>query len=172
MYAFNKIQILRAMKIIDKLKKEHEIDLEKGKRGEKVEDVLIARYRGYALNAVEFAYHFYEIKLDFSEESIEYVEEILNKLSVTIEEVNPTEEQKKDITRFFAGYIGEVIRNKWGGNYIKEDEGPIKNNGVSLKVNSHYYYLLTKVYKRLTQGEKDNLLLYYQKIKQDIETNQ
>jgi hypothetical protein len=156
------------MGIYENLKKEHESDSTKLDKGELITDTLLAQYRQYALQAVDFAKKQYNINLDFSENSIEIVEEILNKLSLSIPKSKPTADEIENMSKVFAGYIGEVIRNNWGGKYVRERESPITNNGVSFKINSSFYYIVSKVYRRLTNNEGDDIGFFFQTIKNDI----
>ena len=82
----------------------------------------------YALDAVDFGKKF-DKDLDFSRESIERVEQICTILYNAIPKNfftklirrNPTDEQKLQISKLFGGYIGEVMRKNFGGNWSIEN---------------------------------------------------
>ncbi|EKQ56187.1 MULTISPECIES: hypothetical protein [unclassified Clostridium] len=123
---------------------------------------------GYALDAADTAERNFKIKLDFSEDSIKDVEKILDRLNKTIEIDNPSEDLVLKFAKVFSGYIGQVIKINWGGEWKDESNFAIKN-GPALKVKDQDLFLLSKVYRRITSGPEDNVWHFYQIIKNDIE---
>ena len=65
----------------------------------------------------------------------------------------------RGMAAIFESYIGEVIRNKFGGNW-RED----KNKVWILEIKGNKLFPLQKTFKRVTNGEADNLFHYYRVI--------
>ena len=155
------------MNVYDKLVSEYNLSKEKLDKGEEI-DKLELMFKGYALDAADTADRNFKIKLDFSEDSIETVEKILDMLSKTMELDNPSKDLILNFAKQFSGYIGQVIKINWGGEWKDENEFTIKN-GPALKVKGQDLFLLSKVYRRITNGPEDNVWHFYQIIKKDIE---
>lgn len=153
--------------IFERLNKEHEADKLLLQQNKNIEDSLLAQYRLHALNAVHYAKENFKVHLDFTDNSIQLLEKIMENLSLSLKKNNPNEEQIETVTRLFAGYFGEVLRNKWGGKYIRENENPLKENGVSIKINDKYYFIVSKIYRRITNGKEDNVCFYFDVINKD-----
>lgn len=64
------------------------------------------------------------------------------------------------MSKIWGGYIGEVIRRKWGGNWSTENEA--YPGELTLKIFDNNIFPPSKVYKRLTNGSGDNIWFYYQ----------
>ena len=130
----------------------------------------------YALDAVDFGKKFNE-DLDFSRESIERVERICTILFNAIPtnfftkliRRKPSEQQILQISKVFGGYIGEVMRKNFGGDWN------IKNlfnqgNTVLLTIGDTELSPVAKVYKRLTNGPEDNVWHYYQWLEKELKS--
>lgn len=124
-------------------------------------------FRGYALDAVDYLRQLSiamdpakPIVLDFSEASIQTVEEFLDQLNKALEKEKPDEERIVLLAKSFAGYIGEVIREKWGGKWV--DNPPLDNGPAFTVDDDEYLYLLSKVYRRIKNGSEDNVWFFYQ----------
>ena len=122
---------------------------------------------GYALDAVDTGKHNFKINLDFSEDSIKNVELILDKLNKSLYKA-PSKEIIMSFAKQFAGYIGQIIINKWGGEWIDESNYEIEN-GPGLKVKDQHLFLLSKVYRRITRGSEENVYHFYETIKKDFD---
>ena len=155
------------MEIYSELLKQYEQEKLKMVNGEEV-NKLELMFIGYALDAVDTAKRNFKIDLDFSESSIEKVEKILDILHKTLEQSKPSQDVILTFSKQFAGYIGQVMKIRWGGIWKDESSYEIKN-GPALYVKNHDLFLLSKVYRRITNGSEDNVYHFYQVIKKDIE---
>ncbi len=131
---------------------------------------------GYARVAVDFARQHLQVSLDFSEESLRQVEEILGGLHNTLPKGvlgrilkrGPTPNQIQQMATMWGGYVGEVIRRRWGGQWSTESQ--IQSGAViTLHIGTMEISPPHKVYKRLTNGPEDNIWHYYQVLKVQME---
>jgi hypothetical protein len=124
-------------------------------------------FKGYTLDAVDFTKQNFKKKLDFSEDSIQDVEECLAVLNKTRGQYNPCNEQLLVTAKMHAGYIGQVIKLKWGGEWRDDNEYSI-DNGPALRVKEQHLFLVSKVYRRITDGTEDNIWQFYQIVTKDL----
>jgi hypothetical protein len=133
-----------------------------------VNDMMLA----YALDAVDHAKQVMGVDLDFTLESIEKVESILDamfraKPKSLLAKLVKRAPSLKDIDLFakaYGGYIGEVLRRQGGGEwYLDEDIVP-GQTVIGLRKGSVRIWPAAKVGKRLTNGPEDNVWHYYQVI--------
>ena len=111
--------------------------------------------------AVEYANEFNK-KLDYSENSIADLEEILDWYSNDLAISKPTENQIWSMAIIFGSYLGEtLLRNglsQKGFVWGKEDSSNvpllIKDDGTYLTPND-------KIYKRLVNGSEDSVVYFY-----------
>jgi len=155
------------MSIYEQLEKEYALKKELMNKGETV-DKLDLMFKGYALDAVDTAKRNFKIELDFSEDSIEKVEKILDVLNKTMKRDNPPKDLVLSFAKQFSGYMGQVMLIKWSGEWKDENEYSIKN-GPGLRVKGQDLFLLSKVYRRITNGADDNVWHFYQVIKSEID---
>lgn len=77
----------------------------------------------YASDAVDYCQQAFGLPLDFSEESIKSIEEVLTRLHASLPrgfqsrlfKRGPSPEQIDTICKMLGGYVGEVMRRHWGG---------------------------------------------------------
>ena len=122
----------------------------------------------YAEDAVEYAKQLKK-SLDYSEESIRQVEDICTMLYNAIPKSSlgklfkksPSEETIIQMSKMLGGYIGEVMKKHYGGNWGVED---FMNQGNTILINigELKIFPVGKVYKRLKNGAEDNVYHYYQ----------
>jgi hypothetical protein len=128
----------------------------------------------YAEDAVEIARNQFGIDLDYSEASVQRIEGILETLyrqrpSGVIARLfrrGPSEEILHQHCNGWGGYIGEVMRRHWNGEWRDHSEiapGFI----VTLRVGEADIYPPAKVRKRLTNGSEDDVWFYYQVLRQE-----
>jgi hypothetical protein len=123
----------------------------------------------YAQDAVESGKKFNK-QLDFSERSIQQVEDICSQLYNDIPKGflnkmfkrSPSEDELIRMSNMFGGYIGQVLINNLGGSWAAE------NNTIILKIGELKMFPTIKVYKRLKNGPEDNIYHYYQLISREI----
>ena len=111
------------------------------------------------------------ISLDYSEESLKTLDEILEKyhqgLPKGIKKLffrGPSEEDIVHMSKVWGGYLGEVIRKNNGGEWGMSESFP---NAISLTINDTEIFPPAKVNKRITNGKEDGIYFYYQAIKED-----
>ncbi|MBI9073873.1 MAG: hypothetical protein JEZ02_00585 [Desulfatibacillum sp.] len=81
--------------------------------------------KGYADMAVQFAQNFYETELDYSEESLQKVDEVIAayRSGQIFDPKDLTEEQEQDLwifSKMIGGYVGEVIIRHLGGTWLTQ----------------------------------------------------
>lgn len=110
----------------------------------------------YANEAVRTAWRDHRLSLDFSDASIEILEQILNGQAAVDLDFQ---------TRLWGGYFGEVIRRRFAGEW-ELTLPPAGGTAVvpTVIVNSAQLYPLMKVYRRLTMGQAEALPAFYQMI--------
>ena len=112
--------------------------------------------------AIEYAQNF-DKKLDFSENSIVDLEEILDWYSKDIAVSKPTENQIWSMSIIFGSYLGETLLKNgliekgfaWGKEASSNIPLLIKDDGCYITPND-------KVYKRLVNGSVDSVISFYQ----------
>ncbi len=116
----------------------------------------------YAANAISFAKDVFKIKLDWSDESIEDIERILDAMHQDAQRNSPTEDQIMGFAKGLGSYIGEVFRRnhgaKWGLVHFGEDTFP----GLQADNSSGLFWPWGKARNRIVNGEEDNVLQYYE----------
>jgi hypothetical protein len=116
---------------------------------------------GYACAAVDHARTEFSLRLDFSAESADILDEIL---------VQTGEMPDADVefeVRLWGSYLGEVLRRRYAGSWEMTDypgempEGQKKGNSPvvvpTVEVRGSRLFPLIKVYRRLTLGDEDDL---------------
>lgn len=129
--------------------------------------------QAYAEDAVDLAQERFGIHLDYSEESIAHVEEILNQFHKRIPQGffkkllkrGPPPEVVEQVAKMFGGYLGEVMRRHFGGEWML-DSGIDSEPTITLAFpNESKVFPPGKVYKRLMNGEADGVPFYYHMVK-------
>lgn len=122
----------------------------------------------YAANAVNFAHSNFGISLDFTVESIEQVEALANRLFHTRPKgfiakffrKEPSDNDVQNVCKMLGSYIGEVYRRNKGGEWQINHE----HQAIGLLDGETWIFPLAKVLKRITNGKKDDLNLYFAEI--------
>jgi hypothetical protein len=110
---------------------------------------------GYARAAAELAAREFSQKLDFTSESIDGLDEIL---------VLVSESPELDVdfeVRLWGSYLGEVLRRRYAGAWemTQYPGGVAAVPAVDLR--GSRLFPLMKVYRRLTEGEEEDLRAFY-----------
>jgi len=113
---------------------------------------LGAMMQAYAETAVRVAKEEFKQKLDFSEESIEVLEEIL----AMVAEKEPGTDMEYDV-RIWGGYFGEVLRRRYAGEWEMTQYPGGVASVPALDVRGSRLFPLMKVYRRLTMGESEEI---------------
>ncbi len=133
-----------------------EIFLEKAIKMERLNRI----FKEASLRAVVFSRKSLGVNLDFSEESLKDLDNILDVFSrnKNIEDIN--KEKLIDVVMRFGGYLGEVISKNISGNWNETEE-----KEIFLRVNNKIVYPLNIVYKRIKIGERASIESWYNKFK-------
>lgn len=116
---------------------------------------LSAMMEGYARAAVELAQREYQRKLDYSPDSVNTLDEILVLLS-EIPDIDLDFE-----SRLWGSYLGELLRRRYAGSW-EMTQYPGGNLAVpAVDVRGSRLFPLMKVYRRLTNGEEEDLPSFY-----------
>lgn len=140
-----------------------------------VNDMMAA----YSLDAVDFARSQFDVELDFSEASVELIEEILEELYATMPKgiigktlsKKPSPEQIDRMAKMLGGYVGEVMRRSWGGHWKLETEAFPRETVITLELAKggdvwpHF-----KAGKRLVNGPEDNVWHYFLYLKDEADS--
>lgn len=120
----------------------------------------------YALDAVDFAREHFHYDLDYSVESVDRVEQILarfhDELPTGLGKAlrrGPSDEQIEQQAKVWGGYLGEVIRRRWGGTWTIPDDGPMAN-ALCLAIGDTFISPPGRAYKRIVNGPEDNVTDY------------
>jgi hypothetical protein len=128
----------------------------------------------YAVDAVDFAREHFHYELDYSVESIERVEQILARFHEELPtglgkalRRGPSDEQIEQQAKVWGGYLGEVIRRRWGGTWTIPADGPMAN-ALCLDIDGTLISPPGKAYKRIIDGPEDNVSYYVAVLAQDL----
>lgn len=116
---------------------------------------LGAMMEGYAHAAADLARNEFGQKLDFTSDSIDGLDEIL---------VRVGESPELDVefeVRLWGSYLGEVLRRRYAGTWemTQYPGGIAAVPAVDLR--GSRLFPLMKVYRRLTEGEEEDLRAFY-----------
>lgn len=131
--------------------------------------------QAYAEDAVDLAHEQFETDLDYSEASVQKVEMILATLHNSLPKGwlsrllrrGPSDENVRQMARIWGGYVGEVMRRQWGGEWVTETEAQ-PGIVLTLRIGSTDLFPPAKVYKQLINGPADSVWFYYQVLKKDM----
>jgi hypothetical protein len=130
--------------------------------------------RDFAQGAVDIARQF-EITLDYSEDSLQQVESILGQLHNDLRHgppgnpsPAPPADQMEMMCKLWGGYFGEVVRRRWGGEWTIETYPGGNFATLTLTLPAGKIFPSIKVYRRLTEGEGDNVWKFYQSMRSKL----
>lgn len=134
---------------------------------------------GYAGDAVRQASAF-GVTLDYSEESLQVLEQILSRFHDELLSLSPASSSSDDpseqgidtSSRVWGGYFGETIRRLWGGDWGVETYPGTTAPVVSVDVGGAKIFPVMKVYRRLTQGDGENVWQFYRMIREKVSGQQ
>ena len=116
---------------------------------------LGAMMEGYAEAAVETAKKEHQHSLDYSAESINALDEIIVLLSESVDIDLDFE------SRLWGSYLGEVIRSRYAGMWEMTQYPGGQVAVPAVEVRGSRLFPLMKVYRRLTNGEEEDLRTFY-----------
>ena len=111
--------------------------------------------------AIEYANEFNKT-LDYSENSIVDLEEILDWYSKDVSVSKPTENQIWSMAIIFGSYLGEtLLKNGLSEKGFVWGKEPSSNIPLLIRNDSAYLTPNDKVYKRLVNGSEDSVVSFY-----------
>jgi hypothetical protein len=115
--------------------------------------------------AVAEAERGYGFTLDYSEESLAYLDPILAQVALS-----KTLDVERE-TKLWGAYFGETVRTIYGGDWEFTQYPQSKVNAAvpTLVVRGSQLYPLMKVYRRLTLGEGERMDAFYAMVRQRLE---
>jgi hypothetical protein len=131
---------------------------------------LAAMMESYAEQAVDAARKL-DVHLDYSEESLEQVEAILERLRPAgaapgAAATAPPGAETEDLCKVWGGYLGEVVRRRWGGEWVLETYPGGGVLTVALSVPGGTVFPSMKIYRRLSQGPAENVWSFYRMMRE------
>ena len=131
----------------------------------KLAGIIVAQSQA-AIKSAKLAF---DESLDFSSDSLDQVERIMNKLHQRATEPGSdrlTEEQVTELATLWGIYVGEVIRRYYGGQWSLSDGVP------DLTLGGKQAAPIAKVRKRITVGPMENLKYYFTSIMKVLSSQQ
>ncbi len=134
--------------------------LGKKRKDEIVYQDLASMMAAYAEQAVYLAEKEYLRRLDYSEESIEALEEIASQVA---QKVTSGEEEQQQV-RLWGAYFGELLRKRYAGEWTITDYPGGATAVPALELRGSRLFPLMKVYRRLSMGKEENLVTFYRMV--------
>lgn len=110
--------------------------------------------------AISHAKEYHSVDLDYSPDTVRKVEEILAALLQGSTKLS--DDEINNAATMYGGYIGEVMRRKWGGKWYWECNIAPGARVLALQIGYNKLFPVNKVQKRLIQGSGDDVWFYYQ----------
>lgn len=119
--------------------------------------------RGHAADAIASVHVF--IELDFSVDSLRVTEQLLELGRNGIEQ---SDTALRTLATIWGAYVGEVLRRRWGGEWLFPEEGPFRNKVCLVihdmkdpsAVREITLFPIDRVYKQLANGIEDGIWSY------------
>ena len=130
-----------------------------------------AQLQQIAEYAVRVAAEKFGQSLDYTENSIDRFDDLLQQAyeqySSQVGGKNISEAAIQKTARVWGSYLGELMRKKWGGEWV------IIGTDAKLTINGRNYVPLQQVYRRITMGQQYDMEKYFANIasKMGKETN-
>jgi hypothetical protein len=109
--------------------------------------------------------------LDYSENSLQEVEDILSRLQQPAPTAAPDQEELDEICKMWGSYLGEVVRRRFGGAWSIESYPGKHFATLTLSVGGSKLFPSMKVHRRLMQGEGDSVWAFYKMVKARLEAS-
>jgi hypothetical protein len=122
----------------------------------------------FADEAVKMGRESFEMDLDFSEGSLQKVEQILSHLANEMPE-SAGETAVDEMSKVWGGYLGEVVRRRWGGEWTIDYYPGGQYLIITLNVAGSKLFPSMKVNRRLTEGPQENIWDFYKTVKARLE---
>ena len=122
--------------------------------------------QAFADQAVRLGREF-KVHLDYSENSLQEVEHLLGRLH---DDMSKSDANKiDDMAKIWGGYLGEVVRRRFGGEWSIEKYPAGDFLIVTLNVNGARLFPSMKVHKRLTEGSGEDIWNFYQSVRAKLQ---
>ncbi len=79
------------------------------------------------------------------------------------------DEQMVVMCKLWGGYLGEVVRRRWGGEWAMETYPGASFATLTLNVRGAKLFPSMKIYRRLTEGAGDDVWKFYQTVAAKLE---
>jgi len=96
-------------------------------------------------------------KPDYSDQFVAEVEDVMNLLHIDLPTSKPPEDVVQDMATIFGSYLGETFRRNQGGQWGISNGIPALRTPQGIEC-----YPWMRAWKRLTNGDEDNVLHWYQ----------
>jgi hypothetical protein len=120
----------------------------------------------YAQDAVATARDKFQIDLDYTLESIDSLDIILEAQFAAIPtgwqllyRRRPSKRKLRTLSKMWGGYLGEVLRRQWGGQWLAPTDGPFKG-GLTLLVQGTMLSPIARVHKQMVNGSEASVAVY------------
>jgi hypothetical protein len=142
-------------------------------------DTVADMMHDFAAAAVETA-RAMNVTLDYSEDSLQQVEQILAQLhdelrggdaavrSLDHPPAKPSTADMAEVSKLWGSYFGEVVRRRWGGDWSIETYPGASFATLTLTVSGGKMFPSMKIYRRLMEGEQDNIWSFYQQVRKKL----
>ncbi len=121
-----------------------------------------SRMQQIAENAIKISAEKFGQSLDYSENSLTKLEVLLQQAYEQNKKQAISEEAIQKTFRVWGGYLGELMRRKWGG------EWRVSGQDVILTINDKSFSPLQQVYQRITLGPQYDIKSYIASISSGI----
>jgi len=136
---------------------------------------LTNEMKSSAQKAIDFAQKYYQTKLNYNENGIKKVERIIDDLYDQLPRTKTGKLSRcgslsamiNGICAIFGAYIGEVIRQHYGGRWKLESLASGEEI-ISLQIEGTHVSPTQKVYKRLAYGASGDLWSYYKMVRRTL----
>jgi hypothetical protein len=120
----------------------------------------------YAQDAVNAARDKFQIDLDYTLESIDLLDVIIeSQFAATptgwqlLYRRRPSKRKLRTLSKMWGGYLGEVLRRQWDGQWLAPTDGPFKG-GLTLLVQGTMLSPIAHVHKQLVNGSEASVAAY------------
>ncbi|MGR8948278.1 MAG: hypothetical protein ACU84Q_09545 [Gammaproteobacteria bacterium] len=124
------------------------------------DSALAKRAATTADELTQFAQAQFQVKLDYSEESIEELDALLDQLHAMFIEEQPPETQLVPLAQGFGSYIGEVYRRQRGGSWGWITQDTEVYPGIK-QAEGVYFWPWAKALDRIKTNDKPTISDYY-----------
>jgi len=114
-----------------------------------------ARMQQIAEYAIKVAAEKFERSLDFSVNSLATLEGLLQRAYQQNSSHGISEEAIQKTARIWGGYLGEIMRRTWGGEWV------VNGQDVNLLINGKSYSPIQQVYQRIKIGQQFDIKKYF-----------